>query len=108
MADDTQQRLDAGVEFLDAEMPGWRDSIDLSMLSMGNPCNCILGQVYRNVARFGEFSSPYMAALADFSGDPAYSLEAARWATERGFDVTDYESYHELEEAWLDRLGYNS
>jgi hypothetical protein len=44
-------RVARGAEWLDKEVPGWEEQIDLSTLDLADSCQCILGQVYRNVAK---------------------------------------------------------
>lgn len=34
-----------GAEFLDEHRPGWVDEIDVQCLDIGNPFNCIVGQL---------------------------------------------------------------
>jgi len=35
-----------GAQLLDEERPGWAREIDLEMLNMASPCNCVLGQIF--------------------------------------------------------------
>jgi hypothetical protein len=38
--------VEAGAAFLDKRRPGWDRLIDLDTLDMGDPRNCVLGQLY--------------------------------------------------------------
>lgn len=42
---DQMARIVKGIEFLDANRPGWAEDISLSLLDMENPDYCTLGQV---------------------------------------------------------------
>ena len=70
-----------GAKFLDAELPGWFGSVDLSDLAMNDCALCILGQVY------GYYEDGLNAL--DLTQDKACEL---------GFDTDD--SYEDLDEAW--------
>ena len=74
-----------GVKLLDAKVPGWREKIDRDQLSMGDGCNCILGQIY------GHFD------------EGIDELDSEDEAAERGFDSEhDPISWEELTREWLD------
>jgi hypothetical protein len=44
----TEQRVSNGVELLDFYIPDWRSLIDWDTLRMENPCNCVLGQLFKS------------------------------------------------------------
>lgn len=46
MSIDVQTRVAAGVAFLDRQVPGWVDRIDVDNLNVASPVNCVLGQLY--------------------------------------------------------------
>lgn len=76
--------LDAGVAVLDEHVIGWRDKVDADGLDMGDPCCCVLGQV------FGDF----------YTG--IETLDVGYGNAERlGFDGDDYPA---LGEAWRREL----
>lgn len=96
-----QQRVDRGVEWLDANIPDWWKAdrpnrggpwsnggpIDLDELSMQHPCYCVLGHLLGNYYRAEiatddavacGFDTAAGAALAEpFSDDEADGIEAA-------------------------------
>ncbi|MFI1195497.1 hypothetical protein ACH4T9_19880 [Micromonospora sp. NPDC020750] len=39
-----RERVELGIEWLDAVVPGWVDRIDLTQLHLACPRNCVLGQ----------------------------------------------------------------
>lgn len=41
-------RVELGMVWLDARMPGWDELIDLDRLSVEHPCDCLLGQTLGN------------------------------------------------------------
>jgi len=41
------RNVERGCAILDAATPGWQDRIDLETLDLSDPCQCILGQLYR-------------------------------------------------------------
>jgi len=40
------ERVAAGAKWLDEHRPGWWQRIDLDTLNLGDPCQCVLGQLY--------------------------------------------------------------
>ena len=38
------ERVQNGIDLLDAKKPGWRELIDVDSLDLNNKCDCILGQ----------------------------------------------------------------
>jgi hypothetical protein len=54
-----EQRVAAGVAWLDANKPGWAGRIDLGALNMRSPHRCVLGQLFGN----------YWQAPEDLHGD---------------------------------------
>lgn len=43
---DLEERVDRGARFLDQQMPGWYQRINVHALQMQNSCLCILGQLH--------------------------------------------------------------
>lgn len=41
-----QDKVRAGMEFLDEKKPGWESRIDIERLNLANPMQCVLGQLY--------------------------------------------------------------
>jgi hypothetical protein len=52
-------RVHAGVTFLDKMLPSWRSRIDVELLNIADPNNCILGQLY-SINGEGKCFSPYV------------------------------------------------
>lgn len=77
--------LSAGVAVLDEHVMDWRDKVDAAGLDMGDPCRCVLGQV------FGDFYIG-IETLGVGYGNP----------DRLGFDGDDYPA---LTEAWRRELG---
>ncbi|MEW2442810.1 hypothetical protein [Micromonospora marina] len=40
------ERVELGIAWLDARLPGWHEAIDLDRLNVEHPCDCLLGQTY--------------------------------------------------------------
>lgn len=72
-----------GAAFLDAEKPGWRDSINLATLRMDSGTQCVCGQVFRTDASTIETGYDY--ALDAYGG--------SLWAEQHGFEQS-----HEVDE----------
>lgn len=45
LRDKYRVKVQAGVKWLDAEYPKWRQRIEVETLDMENPCKCVIGQV---------------------------------------------------------------
>lgn len=43
-----QERVAAGVKFLDRNHPKWINEVDLSRFNIEDECNCVLGQIVSN------------------------------------------------------------
>jgi len=43
-----QVRVKRGAAWLDTNHPKWADRIDVPALSLSNPCQCVLGQLFGN------------------------------------------------------------
>ncbi len=43
-----KNRVEAGAKFLDVMSPGWEKKIDLSVLDLGLPNTCVLGEIFGN------------------------------------------------------------
>lgn len=81
------ERVSAGIDFLDREVPGWDAEIDLDNLWLDSCSHCVLGQL------FGEFRKGREALDIEFP-------DTARL----GFDRDDTDpcgTYDELTSAWL-------
>lgn len=89
-----EQRVRNGATFLDANVVGWEDKINVDDLNVGSCMRCILGQL------FAGFRSGAIAL--DLRDDEAAAL---------GFQVTEYEKdndihtpFRELTTAWRELL----
>lgn len=104
-------RVAKGAALLDAKKPGWVKTIDLSSLDMGDPCLCVLGQIFGYEPNESGWPPGYSQGLkALFNGN-------RQECDEHGFDLTDHDiehgeelpaALHHLQEAWvaaiLDRI----
>lgn len=96
-----RDRVTRGVEFLDTEVPDWRDYIDLETLDIASGDNCVLGQVFRALGHdAGE--SGFIYALMVY-GD-YFTMGGTEWQDSRAFAFHGTTSYgHEaavLNRAW--------
>lgn len=46
METNLSQKVSAGIEFLDKNIPGWRDEIVVDEIDVGSLCKCPLGQTF--------------------------------------------------------------
>lgn len=74
-----------GIQWLDEEVPDWRESINRDRLDMGHIHDCILGQV------FGDYD------------DACYTMGLPLTSPDYGFYLPDEEisRYPELRETWI-------
>ncbi len=103
-----------GARLLDDEKPGWAALIRLDVLSMNNPCRCILGQIFENLKfdesgyRIGRCKlgfGPF--AIADDDRDPG--IAAGFDIVSVAYQVSDRETrmaveYTLLQDAWIDAI----
>lgn len=83
---DYAAKVNAGIQLLDTEKPGWREKIDLDNLDLGSCDICVLGQVFGN----------YYDGVEKLKVD----------AYEYGFNTGG--SFRELTAAWKEALGTNN
>lgn len=108
MSDELKDKVDRGVQFLDAVVADWRNRIDLSELDLGDPAHCVLGQVFgddddpvrsgwaEGSARLDEFEQDNSLLSGDTYDDTCILY---------GFDI-DYGdlTYLDLQSEWLGRI----
>lgn len=82
MTYDFTERINTGMEWLDANVPGWVDRIDLSKLDMETGGLCVLGQLLGSWA-YG----------MDWDHDDYYA-----WSDEHGFSCFDLFHRDDVEE----------
>jgi len=92
-----KERVDNGVEWLDANVDDWRNKIDSETLDISDCSHCVLGQV------FGGYAKACRYAKQDGWGD---------WPEELGFLLPqdqdeDDEQWEELREEWIKRINLN-
>lgn len=46
MAETLEQAVRDAAAFLDEHWPGWHERVDLKILDIEDPCNCVLGQAW--------------------------------------------------------------
>lgn len=86
------EAVDAGVEWLDENLPDWRQYVDPVKLNMGWEESCVLGQYY--LARYGWTN--FNKIVNDcFGGDTDRALAL-------GF-LADW-NYYELDAAWVQKF----
>lgn len=83
----TEQRVNNGVEWLDSNIPGWLDKINLETLNIASDDHCILAQAYE---------STYNAAVDDFDLDIQQRLNF-------GFTTGTYTA-NEMTQAWKEKV----
>lgn len=81
------KRASKGADWLDRTLPNWWLRINVGLLDMSNLDLCVGGQL------FIEKDNGYAAFME------AYGL-TPQDAERLGFDVSDYITYEELDEAW--------
>jgi hypothetical protein len=86
------QRVQAGMAFLDQHEPGWTASIDLDQLDMSRCDRCVLGQVY------GDYGTG-LTECDRLSVEPYFSTIAHGFSTGVDDDDSLYE-YEDLTTAW--------
>jgi hypothetical protein len=88
--EDLKLAVKQGIYLLDAEVPDWREKIDIARLDLADPCRCILGQV------IGEF----FAALTALE-ITTHEAMAMGFECEHGEGRCEYDA---LEDLWLEEL----
>ncbi|TDB90881.1 hypothetical protein E1264_03380 [Actinomadura sp. KC216] len=86
-----EERAKAGADLLDAEYPNWFEEIDLGILRLESPWNCILSQVYDS----------YSLGMDELGISEADGQAANLGFFEPGNDPEIYMlGYEKLTEAW--------
>lgn len=95
-------RAEAGAAFLDKEVPGWDDKIDLLELRMESGCFCIGGQVVRKLGRRAAFrDTPQYTGLRPFHRFMNWCHRRGHEDLRRlGFIDGNGTDYHHLDLAW--------
>ena len=47
---DIQERVQRGIEWLDANVPGWVSRVEVKQFDITSACSCVLGQVFQESA----------------------------------------------------------
>jgi hypothetical protein len=91
------ENINKGVEYLDANFPGWYSRIDLSMLNMGSCYTCVLGQAARGPWEDG--MPPEVKGAEFFSHE---------WDRAHGFtpdgDLLENRAWDALGAAWVETI----
>lgn len=100
-----RDRVDRGVELLDAEVPDWRDRVHPTHLDLSNCSTCLLGQVF-DEGPFAVQSGYHIGQrVLGISGAVRTDRGLASEASWYGFMATHGElSYAPLRAEWLRRL----
>lgn len=82
------ERVARGVEWLDSNVPGWVDKVEINELNMGSSCRCVLGQVFGNDNEYEMTGYGYALATQnnlhpehlgfDFSPEDVVEIEESR------------------------------
>lgn len=91
VGEETMLRVKRGVEWLDANYPGWESKVIINTLDMSNGCRCILGQLFQSKVR-NDWQSGFCYAL-DYN---YINFREAKWF---GFDAPPG-TWDELQAAW--------
>ena len=115
-----EERVDAGVRWLDENIPDWLDRVVVNKLDLSNGCKCVLGQLFakaydegaRKVSITSRFQwpfnvSPFYAVIRNnvvkVPGVP--KLLSHEQAKALGFDVVGLGGdYSELTDEWKARI----
>lgn len=96
-------RVQAGVAWLDSNIPDWRGHIDVASLNLAWPTSCVLGQLFAEEAHDAEYEDGYDYAYdKHFAGDED--------VVDYGFDIrpdghgTMHARYEELTGLWRAQL----
>lgn len=89
-----EERIDAGIELLDENIPNWRERIDLTQLDLRSTYHCVLGEVFAEEFDPERYVSPF-----DWGMEVLNVYEPAKF----GFDI-DGLTYEDLTERWKVRL----
>lgn len=91
MEPSVKQRVNRGASLLDRRRPGWRAKINVARLSLGDPWECVLGQLY------GFYTDGLDAVFGKSDGIDAWGHGFAL-----GGEPDDEEK---LREAWTRKIG---
>lgn len=93
------ERVDAGLEWADENIPDWRDYVDPAKLNMGDGELCFLGQYWNG--KWGSMGAhAYYRAARAFFGNDLYDLYER--AQKLGFATNTW--YTELNAAWQQKF----
>lgn len=87
-----EQRVAAGVAWLDENRPAWEETIDLDRLNLRDACLCVLGQVYGGFWKVVEGGR--------FAEDEADAFDIAAGMGFAGYDDERRDVYYALDEGW--------
>lgn len=94
MADDIAERVQRGVEWLDANGPAdWHERVDLTDFDMSDGCRCVLGWTFADEAAKDYEVSGFAYAEYRFE-------EVMLNDFELGFDADEDTDYDALQHAW--------
>lgn len=91
------ERVDAGVEWADENIPDWREYVDSKKLAMDHADRCFLGQYWKNKFQDLDVIQPFFRAFGTY-----FDSDWDR-ARDLGF-VHDGEGYPELNRAWQQKF----
>ena len=96
-------RIQAGVELLDAHLPGWHNRVDLDGLDLRSTCRCVVGQLFHDA-----FFNVGLRDLGIYETLDDYLVDSDGREHRYGFDVSpdggDDAEYDLLTDAWRNRI----
>lgn len=85
------ERVDAGIEWADENIPDWREHVDPKRIDMGHVHRCFLGQYWHGRYGYGEFLTAYKAYF--------------QWNSDRTNELGfTSDNYAELNAAWRQKF----
>lgn len=96
-----RERVERGAAWLDSVKPNWRDAVNVRVLDLSEPVDCVLGQVFAYEAAEAD---PYWSGFeyvlnSGHFKDASGSSLTGQWALDHAFD-NDEEPYAALTAAW--------
>lgn len=88
------ERVRNGAAFLDRELPGWHQDIDLDRLELSSSCDCVLGQLWGDC---------YEDAVSDMCLEEDQSWEMG-FVAPLGYNDTNPNPYYWLTLRWRQEI----
>lgn len=98
------ERIDAGVAWLDDNVPDWLDRIDLARLDLSSECACVLGQTFAHVAEPCGRTGFDAVTSKRFTAVPTLAATVAGAYGFDGIAVDGRVDWGALTDAWRERI----